>query len=98
MSASNSNDRVLSPLLSLILSVMVSATVSLLLILKLPPEPSKIAVLNLRVGQSPAQAEELIARARELALEGYVVLNATELVSWPPELELITAPDTREAR
>lgn len=98
MTASNSNERVLSPLLSLFISVMVSATVSFLLILKLPPEPAKIAVLNLRVGQSPAQAEELIARARELALEGYVVLNATELVSWPPELELIAAPDNQEPK
>ncbi|MFG0337636.1 hypothetical protein ACF8FF_06860 [Pseudomonas sp. zjy_13] len=98
MTASNSNERVLSPLLSLIISVMVSATVCLLLILKLPPEPSKIAVLNLRVGQSPAQAEELISRARELALEGYVVMNATELVSWPPELELIAGPDDQEAK
>lgn len=89
------NNSVFSPITIIIVSVLVSCMCTVGLIKYLTPEPERIAVLNLRVGLSGEQGEELIARAKDLALAGYVVINSNQLAAWPTELEILPLPSNQ---
>lgn len=82
-----------SPATTIAVSVLASCICTVYLIRYLAPEPERIAVLNLRVSLSGDQGEELISRARELANDGYVVINANQLAAWPTELEIRPLPE-----
>jgi len=86
------NDSVFSPITTIVVSVLVSCICTVGLIKYLTPEPDRIAVLNLRVGLSGEQGEELISRAKNLARAGYVVINSNQLAAWPSELEMLPLP------
>lgn len=88
MNMADPNEGVFNPVTTIFVSVVLSCICTVLLVKYLTPEPDRFAVLNLRVGLSGDQGEELIKRARELSKDGYVVINADQLAAWPSELEL----------
>ncbi len=89
---------VITPVTAIIVAVLMSCICTVVLIDYLEPEPDRIAVLNLRVGLSGEQGEELFNRAQDLAKAGYVVINANQLAAWPAELELLPIPEGKASK